>query len=459
MTTSASEGLATPSEYVILLQLSSYQHARGGRNSLRLMSLDDGRRDLSRSLFQAILMLGILLIVALIHLVLYALRREDKAALYFGLFCVAMFIRLMVMGGAQFIDFGTSGVGYGWLIRLEYASMPLVVMPMMAFLNDLVPDERFSRYVVRYFSLGVGSVLLVCTLLPPATLTSNVTPYLLYILLIVVFTLTYLVYRAMKRNRLARWLLLASAILAAGAVNDLIYAKGILNTIQIAPYTTLIFILSQTGIIAARSAAAHRKSEHLTENLEQEVKIQTQQLEHEKETAVKARAEVQKLNDYITESVLKRYLPPALIGDILSGDLSMEKPAELRDITVLFSDLKGFTKTSEELGPEGISAFLNEYLTVMNEIIFEHGGTIDKFIGDAIMVLFGAPQDMPSEEQVRRATMCGKAMQRAMEDLARSWQRDGAGRLKCGSVSITVVQLSVISVRLSGRITPRLALA
>ena len=232
------------------------------------MSLDDGRRDLSRSLFQAILMLGILLIVALIHLVLYALRREDKAALYFGLFCVAMFIRLMVMGGAQFIDFGTSGVGYGWLIRFEYASMPLVVMPMMAFLNDLVPDERFSRYVVRYFSLGVGSVLLVCTLLPPATLTSNVTPYLLYILLIVVFTLTYLVYRAMKRNRLARWLLLASAILAAGAINDLIYAKGILNTIQIAPYTTLIFILSQTGIIAARSAAAHRKSEHLTENLE-----------------------------------------------------------------------------------------------------------------------------------------------------------------------------------------------
>ena len=61
--------------------------------------------------------------------------------------------------------------------------------------------------------------------------------------------------------------------------------------------------------------------------------------------------EVQKLNDYITESVLKRYLPPALIGDILSGELSMDKPAELRDITVLFSDLMGFTKTSEDLGP------------------------------------------------------------------------------------------------------------
>ena len=108
----------------------------------------------------------------------------------------------------------------------------------------------------------------------------------------------------------------------------------------------------------------------------------------------------------------------------------MDKPAELRDITVLFSDLKGFTKTSEALGAEGISAFLNEYLTVMNEVIFEHGGTIDKFIGDAIMVLFGAPQDMSPEEQVKRATDCAKAMQRAMEGITRMWRADGAGDLQ-----------------------------
>ena len=140
--------------------------------------------------------------------------------------------------------------------------------------------------------------------------------------------------------------------------------------------------------------------------------------------------EVQRLNDYITESVLKRYLPPTLIGDILSGKLSMDKPAELRDITVLFSDLEGFTQTSEQLGPEGISDFLNEYLTVMNEVIFEHGGTIDKFIGDAIMVLFGAPQDMSPQEQVKRAADCAKAMQRAMQGLTNVWKKEGAGHLQ-----------------------------
>ena len=93
-------------------------------------------------------------------------------------------------------------------------------------------------------------------------------------------------------------------------------------------------------------------------------------------------------------------------------------------------DLKGFTKTSEALGAEGISAFLNEYLTVMNEVIFEHGGTIDKFIGDAIMVLFGAPQDMSPEEQVKRATYCAKVMQERMCDLAHQWRNDGAGHLQ-----------------------------
>ena len=131
--------------------------------------------------------------------------------------------------------------------------------------------------------------------------------------------------------------------------------------------------------------------------------------------------EAQKLNDYITESVLKRYLPPALIGDILSGELSMDKPAELRDITVLFSDLQALPRPSRTWALKASSAFLNEYLTVMNEVIFEHGGTIDKFIGDAIMV-FGAPQDMPPVEQVKRATDCAKAMQQAMMSLTTDWR-------------------------------------
>ena len=138
-----------------------------------------------------------------------------------------------------------------------------------------------------------------------------------------------------------------------------------------------------------------------------------------------ANEEIKGLNDFITQSVLKRYLPPTLINEILTGTLSMEKPAELRHVTVLFSDLSGFTKLSEQLGPVAIAELLNDYLTVMSEAIFGHDGTIDKFIGDAIMVLFGAPSDMAPEDQVRRATQCAAAMQGALEGLNAVWEQEG----------------------------------
>jgi signal transduction histidine kinase/class 3 adenylate cyclase/two-component SAPR family response regulator len=140
--------------------------------------------------------------------------------------------------------------------------------------------------------------------------------------------------------------------------------------------------------------------------------------------------EVENLNYMLTETILKRYISPALVDRIVSGEISMDKPAEMRLITVLFSDLSGFTKTSQNLGPQVISSFLNEYLTRMNDIIFEHGGTIDKFIGDAIMVMFGAPQDMPPSEQARRAADCSRAMQVEMERIAKDWASEGAGHLR-----------------------------
>jgi signal transduction histidine kinase/class 3 adenylate cyclase len=135
--------------------------------------------------------------------------------------------------------------------------------------------------------------------------------------------------------------------------------------------------------------------------------------------------ELARTNEYITESVLKRYLPPSVVSEILAGRLSMDQPARLADVTVLFSDLAGFTSMSERLGPEVTATLLNEYLTAMNEVIFEHGGTIDKFIGDAIMVLFGVPKAAPAEEQVRAAVACAKAMQARLEALSAAWSARG----------------------------------
>lgn len=146
--------------------------------------------------------------------------------------------------------------------------------------------------------------------------------------------------------------------------------------------------------------------------------------------SLKARErEVESLNRMLTETVLKRYLSPDLVDRIVSGELSMDKPAEMRSVAILFSDLCGFTSASERLGPGPMSDLLNAYLSSMNDVIFKHGGTIDKFIGDAIMVLFGAPMSMSPEEQVRRACDCALEMQRAMEALQPMFAQQGLDTL------------------------------
>ena len=100
--------------------------------------------------------------------------------------------------------------------------------------------------------------------------------------------------------------------------------------------------------------------------------------------ASEMRRTIKSLNTQIKEQVLVRYLPPTLITDIFEGKVSMDTKPATQEITVLFRFV-GFTKMSEEQGAETVADFLNDYLSIMNETIFENNGTIDKFIGDAIM--------------------------------------------------------------------------
>ena len=135
--------------------------------------------------------------------------------------------------------------------------------------------------------------------------------------------------------------------------------------------------------------------------------------------------QIQLLNQEIREQVLSRYLPPELINDIFDGKISMDTQPHSKTVTVLFSDLSGFTKISEEQGAETVSEFLNDYLSAMNETIFANSGTIDKFIGDAIMVIFGAPVEMDAREQANNAAQCALAMQTAMVGVNQKWAGRG----------------------------------
>jgi CHASE3 domain sensor protein len=116
---------------------------------------------------------------------------------------------------------------------------------------------------------------------------------------------------------------------------------------------------------------------------------------------------------------LRRYLSPQLAESILAGERDVSLGTSRKLLTIFFSDVRGFTSAAEQMEPEALVDELNEYLTEMTEIVFKHGGTLDKYVGDAVMVFFGDP--IPQNDHARRAVLMGFEMRERMAELQQRW--------------------------------------
>lgn len=116
-----------------------------------------------------------------------------------------------------------------------------------------------------------------------------------------------------------------------------------------------------------------------------------------------------------TRAAFEAYAPPEVVDMIVSSPDKLILGGERRDISVLFSDIEAFTSFSESLAPEEVVRLLNSYLTPMTELIFHYGGTLDKYIGDAIMAIYGAP--IHHADHAERACCTALAMMRALDTL------------------------------------------
>jgi adenylate cyclase len=117
------------------------------------------------------------------------------------------------------------------------------------------------------------------------------------------------------------------------------------------------------------------------------------------------------------QGALGRYLPREIANEIMKDPDSLQLRGEKREIFVLFSDLEGFTKLSHAIEPEMVAFLLNRYLDLLSDIVLDHGGTIDKFVGDAVVAFWGAPIARPDDG--RRAVEAAIAMNRAGERFRR----------------------------------------
>jgi adenylate cyclase len=125
-----------------------------------------------------------------------------------------------------------------------------------------------------------------------------------------------------------------------------------------------------------------------------------------------------------------RFMPEYVVKQLLDNPASFRLGGVNQNITVLFADIRGFTALSEKENPEKVVTLLNRYFSVMTEIIFEHGGTLDKYIGDGLMALFGAPT--ASEEDALNAVKAAVTMQKRLTGLNDELRAEGYGQISMG---------------------------
>lgn len=163
-------------------------------------------------------------------------------------------------------------------------------------------------------------------------------------------------------------------------------------------------------------------------NLIEVLTLQEALLEGKKELR-QMNLELEKRSHFI-RSVLGRYLTDQVADQLLEHPEGLNLGGESREVSVLMSDLRGFTPMSEKSTPAQVVNLLNRYLARMTPVIEKHGGTIDEFIGDAILVLFGAPIACP--DHAKRAVACALDMQLAMDGFNQESRALGVTEMEMG---------------------------
>jgi adenylate cyclase len=151
--------------------------------------------------------------------------------------------------------------------------------------------------------------------------------------------------------------------------------------------------------------------------------------------------------------LIRRYVPSQLATRILTGEHGLRTIPERRKVTLFFSDVVGFTEAADRMEAEDLSALLNEYLSEMATIADAFGATVNQFVGDGIMIFFGAPDATCDEDHAVRAVEMAEAMQRRMGELREKWFQDGIQEPFRIRIGINTGVASVGDFGSAGRIT------
>ncbi len=301
---------------------------------------------------------GSILIIGLYNIALFLFRTKDKTPLWFGLFSLTVCARILATGSTTIAHLFP---GFPWelQIKMELGVFYLGGLFFGMFFHEVYPLEIKMKHL-RFFN-AVFIILTLLAIITPVSFFNRLVPFMqIAVLSGLTYVLVCLIIAAKRKRLHINYFLAGFVLFMLAAINDILYARNILPTMYVLPIGLFIFIFTQAIAIARIFSFSFLQVEHLSAHLSD--------LNHS-------------LERFVPHEFLA-FLQKHSIMDVQLGDQI------LKDITILFADIRSFTTLSEKMTPEETFKFLNSYLNRIGPIIRSHNGFIDKYIGDAIMALF-----------------------------------------------------------------------
>jgi adenylate cyclase len=345
------------------------------------------------------------LFFGLFYLGLYLKRRTDPHPLYFGGF--AVLYAIVEFTGSSYLTESLSDTT--WLFRARWLAMALTAPALAAFMHTyFFRERRYPPQVQAVIAVGIAFAL--WFVVAPFAYAMSAVMVWQYQMLLVVPIIFWTPASAWKQGRPhARAVTLAAFCLGATVIADLVVDTLTFYEPHLSQFALVLLILTLAMVIAIRFMDLQESTEQFSSLLQAQ-------------------------RDSFARFVPTQFLE--LLGrhsgqDIRLGDNS------LRPMSVLFSDIRGFTSLSETMNPQDNFEFLNSYLKHMEPIIKEHGGFVDKFLGDGLMALFAETEDQHKPIGERntssdRAVAAAIAMQRELANYNEKWARNGYRAIQIG---------------------------
>lgn len=355
----------------IILQTACFDDMRGGFESrIQLGSIQSLRKIQTLNEYLELTLFAVLLVIGIYHIFFYMALPGNRSALWFGLLAVILSLRSIIYGETLILFFFPE-LPFEIHMALGHLSFYLGVPVFWHFFQSLFEKVWLKKIalIIDFISLIYSSLVL---FLPHIIYIHFLFSYQIITVVLIVISLIVLINEMFNKNWLSYICFSGFIVLAIFFVNDFLYSYYIIQTAHLMPMGIVLFVFIQAVLISLKNASNYYKSEKLS---------------------VELKSINSSLRRFVPEEFLL-YLKKENIAEISLGDHIQKY------MTILFCDIRDFTSISENMEPKENFDFINSFMGKMGPVIRNHGGFIDKYIGDGIMALFPDKADNAVEAAI-----------------------------------------------------------